>query len=43
VHAGKLISTGIDPRTATRTAVASALTDDPEMIAAINELSSSLF
>ncbi|MEX2162881.1 MAG: CbbQ/NirQ/NorQ C-terminal domain-containing protein [Sulfuricaulis sp.] len=43
VHAGKLISTGIDPRTATRTAVAAALTDDPEMIAAINELSSSLF
>ena len=43
VHAGKLMSTGIDPRTACRTAVAAALTDDPEMIAAINELSSSLF
>ena len=43
VHAGKLISTGIEPRTATRAAVASALTDDPEMIAAINELSSTLF
>lgn len=43
VHAGKLMSTGIDPRTACRTAVASALTDDPEMIAAINELGASLF
>ena len=43
VHAGKLMSTGIDPRIACRNAVAAALTDDPEMIAAINELSSSLF
>jgi nitric oxide reductase NorQ protein len=43
VHAGKLMAAGIDPRTACRTAVASALTDDPEMIAAVNELSASLF
>ncbi len=43
VHAGKLMSAGIAPRTACRTAVASALTDDPEMIAAVNELSASLF
>ena len=43
VHAGKLMSAGIDPRTACRTAIAEALTDDPEMIAAVNELSASLF
>ena len=43
VHAGKLMSTGIDARTACRTAIAEALTDDPEMLAAINELSTSLF
>ncbi len=43
VHAGKLMSTGIDARTACRTAIAEALTDDPEMLAAINELSASLF
>src|SRR3989344_5309544 len=43
VHAGKLMSSGIDPRTACRTAVASAPPHDPEMIAAINELSASLF
>ena len=43
VHAGKLMSAGIAPRTACRTAVASALTDDPEMIAAINELGAALF
>jgi nitric oxide reductase NorQ protein len=43
VHAGKLLAAGIDPRTACRGAVASALTDDPEMLAAVNELSASLF
>ena len=43
VHAGKLMSSGIAPRTACRTAIAEALTDDPEMIAAVNELSASLF
>ena len=43
VHAGKLISSGIDPRDACRGAVAEALTDDPEMLAAVNELSASLF
>jgi len=43
VHAGKLMAAGIDPRTACRTAIAEALTDDPEMIAAVNELSASLF
>lgn len=43
VHAGRLMSDGISPVTACQSAVAQALTDDPEMLAAINELSSSLF
>jgi len=43
VHAGKLIASGIDPRIACRGAIAEALTDDPEMLAAVNELSASLF
>lgn len=43
VHAGKLIASGIAPRAACASAVAQALTDDPEMIAAVNELSASLF
>lgn len=43
VHAGKLIVSGIDPRSACRGAIAEALTDDPEMLAAVNELSASLF
>lgn len=43
VHAGKLISSGVDPVAACRSAVAQAITDDPDMLAAIQELSSSLF
>jgi nitric oxide reductase NorQ protein len=43
VHAGKLMAAGIDPRSACRSAIAEALTDDPEMIAAVNELGASLF
>jgi nitric oxide reductase NorQ protein len=43
VHAGKLIAAGIAPVTACRSAVAEALTDDPDMLSAVNELSSSLF
>ncbi|WP_317623120.1 CbbQ/NirQ/NorQ/GpvN family protein [Thiohalomonas denitrificans] len=43
VHAGKLIAFGIDPVVACRTGIAQALTDDPEMIIAVNELSSSVF
>ena len=43
VHAGKLISSGVNPVSACRGAVAQALTDDPDMLAAVNELSSSLF
>jgi len=43
VHAGKLINGGIDPVTACRGAVAQAVTDDADMLAAIQELSSSVF
>ena len=43
VHAAKLIVSGIDPVIACAGAVAQTLTDDPEMLAAINELSASLF
>jgi nitric oxide reductase NorQ protein len=43
VHAAKLMRRGIPPRTACDGAVAQALTDDPEMLRAVNELASSLF
>ncbi len=43
VHAGKLIARGIAPRTACHGAIAEALTDDPEMLRAVNELATSLF
>ena len=43
VHAGKLIAAGISPRSACRGAIAEALTDDPEMLVAVNELGASLF
>ena len=43
VHAAKLIQSGVDPASACRGAIAEALTDDPDMLAAVNELSSSLF
>jgi nitric oxide reductase NorQ protein len=43
VHAGKLMVSGVEPVTACRGAVAQALTDDPEMLMAINEMSASLF
>jgi len=43
VHAGKLITSGIDPVVACRTAISEALTDDPEMLTAVVELSSSVF
>jgi len=43
VHAAKLIGAGISPVTACHTAIAQALTDDQEMLVAVNELSSSLF
>jgi len=43
VHAGKLMRSGVDPVSACRGAIAEAITDDAEMLAAVNELSSSLF
>jgi nitric oxide reductase NorQ protein len=43
VHAGKLIVRGIAPRAACNGAIAEALTDDPEMLRAVNELATSLF
>jgi nitric oxide reductase NorQ protein len=43
VHAAKLIRAGIAPRRACRSAIAEALTDEPEMLAAVDELSTSLF
>ncbi len=43
VHAGKLIAGGIDPVSACQSAVAQAVTDDADMLAAMQELSSSIF
>lgn len=43
VHAASLMTEGIDPVSACHCAVAQALSDDPEMLNAVNELSSSLF
>ena len=43
VHAAKLIVSGVHPVTAFRSAIAQALSDEAEMLAAVNELSASLF
>ena len=43
VHAAKLIVTGIKPVAACQAAITQALTDDPEMLQAVEELSASLF
>ncbi|MBS4098009.1 MAG: CbbQ/NirQ/NorQ/GpvN family protein [Sulfuricella sp.] len=43
VHAGKLMARGIAPRTACQGAIAQALTDEPEMLAALNELITAVF
>ncbi len=43
VHAAKLMHSGISPRVACRGAISETLTDDPEMLKAVNELSASLF
>jgi len=43
VHAAKLIVSGVNATMACRSAIAQALTDDDEMLSAINELSASLF
>ena len=43
IHAGKLIAKGVPPVIACQCAIAQAITDDAEMLAAVQELSSSLF
>lgn len=43
VHTAKLIKSGIEPHLACSSAIAQALTDDREMLNAVNELASSLF
>jgi nitric oxide reductase NorQ protein len=43
VHAAKLMASGIAPVTSCHSAITQALTDDAEMLMAIDELSSSLF
>ncbi len=43
VHAAKLIQRGVAPRTACHGAIAEALTDEAEMLRAIDELASSIF
>lgn len=43
VHTSKLIVTGVNPVTACASCISQALTDDAEMLAAVNELSSSVF
>jgi len=43
VHAAKLIARGVSPATACHGAIAEALTDDPEMLRAVDEFISSVF
>ncbi len=43
VHAGKLMASGVAPRQACAAAISQSLTDEPEMLAAVNELVASLF
>ena len=43
VHAAKLMNSGVNPVAACRSCIAQALTDDAEMLTAVNELSSSVF
>ena len=43
VHAAKLMASGIDSQTACDSAIAEALTDEPEMLTAVSELGASLF
>jgi len=43
IQVGKLLSQGIDVNTACRAAITESLTDDPELLAAIDEMASSLF
>lgn len=43
IHAGKLIKSGIAPRTSCKATITETLTDDHEMLAALEEMTSSLF
>ena len=43
VHAAKLMISGVDPVVACKASIAQALTDDPDMLTAVNELCASLF
>jgi len=43
IHAGKLINSGISPRTACRNAITESLTDEGEMLASLSDMISSLF
>ena len=43
VHAAQLMVRGVAPRTACHGAVAEALTDDPEMLVALDELVNAVF
>jgi len=43
VHAAKLVNSGVQPVVACRASIAQALTDDEEMLIAVNELSASVF
>ena len=43
VHAAKLIKSGVRPVVACRSSITEALTDDGEMLAAVHELSASVF
>jgi len=43
VHAAKLIGSGVKPVVVCRSSIAEALTDDAQMLTAVNELSASVF
>ena len=43
VHAAKLMTGGVTPKAACRGAISETLTDDPDMLKAVSELSASLF
>ncbi|MCY4219686.1 MAG: CbbQ/NirQ/NorQ/GpvN family protein [Gammaproteobacteria bacterium] len=43
VHAAKLMTSGMSPSSACRGAICETLTDDPDMLKAVSELSTSLF
>ena len=43
VHAGKLIAQGVEHRAACQGAISQALTDDSDMVHAVNELIAAMF